>query len=274
MHATELIQTNPGGACQSMHKSRFEALTTAVEATLAGRCVSVTGLGRFSPRKVTEKPAIQQVGRLVGNAHLQSEMPRVYGAMAQWILGTERRPLVRMDWSLVSQDESFHVRGASVPAGGRGKTRYEEVHPQADYGKRSVQTAFLRNLAAVIPAHCTPILVTDAGFKTVLQGAERDACSAPVGGGPWMVLINPWFRAVEALGWDWIGRVRGRVQMTRPDEDNWLNAKLLGHLLETDARTYMGRFLLAKSDPLDCAVYGLRKPPQGRVDKTKQGARS
>lgn len=36
MHATELIQTNLGVACQSMHKTRFEALTTGAEAALAG----------------------------------------------------------------------------------------------------------------------------------------------------------------------------------------------------------------------------------------------
>lgn len=204
----------------------------------------------FPPQKVTEKSSIQQMDRLVGNEHLRSETTLVYRAMARWILGTERRPLVLADWSPVAHDESFHVLRASVPAGGRGKTLYEEVDPQADYGKRSIQTRFLEQLAEVIPAHCTPIIVTDAGFK------------------------NPWFRAVEALGWDWIGRIRGTVQLTRPEEENWLNAKLLGHLLETEERTYIGRFRLAKSDPLDCAVYGLRKPPQGRMDKTKKGSRS
>ena len=39
---------------------------------------------------------------------------------------------------------------------------------------------------SVLPEGCRPIVVTDAGFR------------------------GPWFRDVEALGWDWVGRIRKR----------------------------------------------------------------
>ncbi len=211
MHATALIETNLGSICQSMHKVRFKSLTIGVEAALSGKCVSVTGLGRNSPREeITEKASIKQMDRLVGNTRLCDESTGVYGAMAHWIVQQEQRPLILVDWSSVSHDDALHVLRASVPAGGRGKTLYQEVHPQAKYGNREVQRQFLEKLAEVLPEGCRPIIVSDAGFK------------------------NPWFRAVESLGWDWIGRIRGTVQVSRAEEDTWFNATLLGHLLETD----------------------------------------
>jgi hypothetical protein len=249
MHATDLIETNIRPHCQSIHKKRFDVLEVGVEAALAGRCVTVTGLGRRSPRAVTEKASIKQMDLLVGNKHLPGEAPVLYRAMARWIVQEEKRPVIVVDWSVLTADEKFHVLRASVPAGGRGKTLYQEVHPQEKYGSPDVQLEFLRRLAQVLPTDCKPVVVTDAGFK------------------------NPWFRAVETLGWDWIGRVRGAVQLTRPQEDIWLEATLLGHLLEVDTPVYMGSFLLAKTSPLPCAVYGLRKPPKGRVHSTLRGQR-
>ncbi|WP_257999783.1 transposase, partial [Xanthomonas oryzae] len=52
---------------------------------------------------------------------------------------------------------------------------------------------FLQQLRALIPDDVRPILVTDAGFRT------------------------PWFRAVSAMGWDWVGRLRGRTQVKPQD---------------------------------------------------------
>ncbi|MGD4910011.1 transposase, partial [Xanthomonas citri pv. citri] len=52
---------------------------------------------------------------------------------------------------------------------------------------------FLHQLRRMIPDDVRPILVTDAGFRT------------------------PWFRAVSAMGWEWVGRLRGRTQVKPQD---------------------------------------------------------
>lgn len=250
MHATNLINKNLNGISQAMHKVRYNALMAAVESAISGKCVTVTALGRRSPRDITEKSSINQMDRLVGNVHLLSEATMIYRTMAHWIIGIEKQPLVVIDWSPLSHDEAFHVLRASVPAEGRGMTIYQETHPQAKNASPDIQLQFLEELSKVIPPGCQPIIVTDAGFK------------------------NPWFRAVESLEWEWIGRVRGNVQVTRKDEAVWDRATLLGYLIKTDEPTHMGKFLLAKSNPLCCTVYALRKTPKGRVDKTKRGRRS
>jgi hypothetical protein len=64
------------------------------------------------------------------------------------------------------------------------------------------------------------------------------------------------------------------IQLTRPDENTWIRCTALGRLLESGKSTYLGQFLLTRSNPLPCAVYGLHKVPKGRVDKTKRGLRA
>jgi len=61
---------------------------------------------------------------------------------------------------------------------------FEEVHPTSQLASPRIEAAFLTRLQTLLPEGVRPILVTDAGFRV------------------------PWFRAVEALGWHWAGRVR------------------------------------------------------------------
>ncbi|WP_427901927.1 hypothetical protein [Motilimonas cestriensis] len=51
-----------------------------------------------------------------------------------------------------------------------------------------------------MPPSCTPILITDAGYR------------------------NTWFRQVEALGWYWLGRLRGEVGV-KLAKQGWLSNK-------------------------------------------------
>ena len=67
----------------------------------------------------------------------------------------------------------------------------------AEYNRPGVHRRFLQRLALVLPAHCRPIIVSDAGFR------------------------GPWFEAVEGRGWDWLGRVRGVVQYSTDAGGNW-----------------------------------------------------
>ncbi len=88
--------------------------------------------------------------------------------------------MILVDGSTRTDDEPYHLPRASVPLGGRSMTLYEEAHPQKAQGSPQVHAAFLDQLKAILPERSRPILVTDAGFK------------------------NPWFRAIEVLGWDWV----------------------------------------------------------------------
>ncbi|MCG5502266.1 IS4 family transposase, partial [Ectothiorhodospira lacustris] len=228
----------------------MKSLMTAVEAAVKGQCTSVTGLGRASARPVTEKASIKQMDRLVGNARMQADAPHVYRAMTYWLVGQVGRPVILVDWSPIADDEGYHVLRASVPVGGQGRTVYQRCHPQKLYANPEVQAEFLSKLQEILPPGSVPIVVTDAGFK------------------------KPWFRAVSALGWDWVGRIRGNTKLTRPGETVWLDCQQLGLLLEQDTPCYLGSFIMTRRESLPCQVYGLRKPPKGRVHKTRGGQRA
>lgn len=249
MHATNLIDMTIAGACQSIHKTRFDALKAAVAAATEGRNLSVTGLGRALEGN-NEKNGIKRMDRLIGNEHLYSEIPIIYRALATWRLSSQERPVLLVDWSPLKQDNSLHALSATLPSLGRSLPLYQEVHPESDLNGQEVQRRFLERLEWILPPKCQPIIVTDGGFK------------------------NPWFRDVAAKGWDWVGRIRGRTLLTRDGENSWIRCTDVALLLEHDQSTYLGQFLLARANPLLCTLHGLRKPPKGRIDKTAHGERA
>jgi len=71
------------------------------------------------------------------------------------------------------------------------------------YNSPRTHRQFLRRLHQMVPAQCHPIIVTDAGFR------------------------GPWFRDVEAFGWDWIGRVRNSIKVFQPETQRWCDIRTL-----------------------------------------------
>jgi len=69
--------------------------------------------------------------------------------------------------------------------------------PMRSYNNARTHRRFLHRLHSILPEGCCPVVVTDAGFR------------------------GPRFRDVEALGWDWIGRIRNRIKYLRPETGRW-----------------------------------------------------
>ncbi|WP_374711002.1 transposase [Halomonas mongoliensis] len=101
----------------------------------------------------------------------------------------------------------------------------------------------------MLPPQATPILVTDAGFKT------------------------PWLRAVEAYGWYYIGRVRGAMQLRHDGESEWLRLASLFPLATREPAS-RGPITLAKTRSLTTRLYLYRAPYRGRKDRNKSGRAS
>ena len=92
------------------------------------------------------------------------------------LIGARTRPVLLVDWSDLDARKRHYLLRASLAVNGRSATVYEEVHTLASKDKRRTHRAFLRQLQAVLPVGCRPIIVTDAGFRT------------------------PWFQQVVGLG--------------------------------------------------------------------------
>ena len=153
-----------------------------------------------------------------------------------------------MDWSDLSADRHYHLLRASLPVGGRALTLYDEVHPSAKLGNPNVQHRFLKTLKDLLPEHCRPIIVSDAGFR------------------------NPWFRAVQAMGWDFVGRVGGHTMISPHNKTDWIRVEPVFSTATTHPK-YLGYIDLARNSPLACHAYLVKKKKQGRVKKTVFGDR-
>lgn len=109
---------------------------------------------------------------------------------------------------------------ASVSVKGRAVTLYEQAFEYKNYNSPKSHQHFLDKLQSLLPKGCTPIIVSDAGFR------------------------NTWFRQVANKGWFWLGRVRGEVSI-KCGEDSWQWNKTF-YPQATDKPQFLGESQLAK----------------------------
>jgi len=246
MQAKKMLHQMLNKNCPRIHETRLSALMDNVESLVHGQTLTVTGLGRTSLRDISMKHSIKQSDRLIGNLHLYDERFTLYQAVAQRLIGNNKQPLILIDWSDYTYDRSQLLLRASIPVGGRALTLYEEVHPLKAYGNARIQKDFLKTLQRILPPAGIPIVITDAGFT------------------------GPWFKAVQKLGWHYVGRL-WRSLMYRTEADNdWLKCKDLFEQT-TSAPCYYGEVELVRSNPFICHLYHYRHLNKGRHKKTVYG---
>lgn len=233
-------------ACPAVHAARATVVVTVVEALVLGAKLALTPLGRNLRSAAFAKHSIKRVDRLLGNHHLHRERPLIYRAVAHWLLAATPRPILLVDWADCGsgKGEKKHrwvLLRAAVPLGGRAVPIYEEVHPLRRYNSPRTHRRFLEHLRAVLPAGCSPILITDAGFR------------------------GPWFREVERYGWDWVGRVRNQIKYRLAGETNggaWAYTKAL-YAAATPRPQHVGRAVLSRRQSYACELYLVRQYRRG-----------
>lgn len=246
MHASQLLHKFLLEKCPSIHARRLNALMVAVKTVSTAHRLTVTGMGRALDNGALTKHRIKRMDRLVGNTHVLAESAQLYALISRWLIGNTQRPVLIVDWSDLTADRKWHLLRASIPVGGRTLTLYEEVHPQQHYGSPRVHQTFLRKLKTLLPGGIQPIVITDAGFRST------------------------WFKQVEKLNGDWIGRVRNRDLYQPAGHTHWAPCKAL-YGRATTQPTKIGDVLLVRNRPYPCTLYLVRKPKQGRIKKSVFG---
>jgi len=198
---------------------------------------------------VKEKHCIKRADRLLSNVHLYQEHRTVYQTVTQLIIGSTNRPVILVDWSDLNGCRQNYLLRAGVSIEGRSLTLYEEVHTLKAKEKPNVHDRFLRRLKAMLPAACRPIIVTDAGFRT------------------------PWFKNVETLSWDWVGRIRNRTMMRQEGFSDWTPCKDV-YSMATSRAKYLGPVELTQANPISCKMVLYKSKPKGRVMKNGAGERA
>ena len=249
MRATKVLQKCLGDALGSMHALRSRVLLRAVEAMIHGSRLTLMDLARSWPGAERVRAPLKALDRLLGNCHLHVEREHIYQAMTRWLVRS-KQPIIVIDWSDLKSDRSWHLLRAAIPVGGRSLPILDMVFPGGKQGSPKAEKLFLKRLAHVLPDDVRPILVTDAGFR------------------------GPWFRAVEAMGWQWLGRLRNRTYLKPvevPDEPGqWVTCKAMYALATREPRDF-GSMDIVRSHPLTARVVLHAKPAKGRKHRNRQG---
>ena len=248
MQAGQVLHRLLQRVCGEMHKLRRTALFVNVMAALQGEVLTVTDLGRSIASEAKEKHCIKRADRLLSNARLHGERVGIYTELTKQLIGSKQRPVMIVDWSDMDECKRHFLLRASVPIEGRSLTVYEEVHTVKSKEKPKVHEQFLQTLQKMLPPLCRPIVVTDAGFRT------------------------PWFKQVEALGWDWVGRIRNRHEVRRAETEEWIPCKSLYPQANSTPKS-LGQARLTRSNPIDCQLVLYHGKPKGRVHLNRLGQR-
>jgi hypothetical protein len=249
MNVKQLISKYLLDVTPTMHKIRRLSLFAAIESTINGGVLSVTGLGRNIDNRAYEKHRIKRVDRLCGNVHLQQEIPLVYSQMCAAIVGQNKQPIIHVDWSDMDTRKQHFLIRASIATQGRSLTLYEEIHPLSLKEKPKTHRLFMQKLKAMLPQNVTPVIVTDAGFRI------------------------PWFTLVESLGWDFVGRVRNKTFCKKKRDTTWLPVKSL-YQLGTLRPKDLGQYQQGMKQSFESRMVVVWRKPKGRKDMTATGERA
>jgi hypothetical protein len=229
----------------TIHNGRLKTLSLAVEAAIHTKQLSLTKLGRSIDLPIQERSGIQKVNRLLGNQKLQEDYVAITQAIAAQVVGDKKHPSIIVDWTKYPNSKDAVIRAATGIAG-RAVTLYEERHHEKSTGKRSIQKQFLLHLKKILPKNCQPIVVTDAGFH------------------------NPWFKQVIELGWDYIGRIRGKKAYQATQADPFMPCSQL-YQYATKKVKALGQMTLTKGNRLETSFYLIKWPSKRRKASFSKG---
>ena len=233
MHAASFLSRWLDISTVVRHRARVQSLARAVQALLDGKKLALTHLGRHRAGPAHVKHHIKAMDRLLGNSHLHDERDGLYRAMARSLLVGQRNPVILVDWSDFELERQWLMLKAAVPVEGRAITIYEQVFPFRCYNSPGAHRQFLERLKSILPDSCVPTVITDAGFR------------------------GPWFRAVEALGWNWIGRIRNSIKYFNEATGRWCLTKSLYPKATTKVR-HIGWVTLSKRKKYGFRLYLVR----------------
>ena len=229
--------------CPELHLKRLNSLMLACNALLDSRTLTLTELGRNLSTHARTKHNIKRMDRLLGNQHLHRERLAVYRWHASFICSGNPMPIVLVDWSDIRQHKRIMALRASIALNGHSVTLYEKSYPLSEQCSKAAHNRFLSDLAAILPADVTPLIVSDAGFKA------------------------PWYKQVEQHGWFWLSQVRGNVQFADTSAENWQPIYKLHGSASSRAKN-LGQKKLAKTNPVHCQLILFRGKPKGRKKST------
>jgi len=241
MNADRIVARFIEQALSGIHGARRRMLGAVVWAAMSGSMLSLSRLARGMTRSGGScRAALERVDRLVGSARVAQDAEEVARALLARLCRWLSPLVIAVDGSAATPGGTFvELRAAVVWLGmGRGLTVSQRVYAAALQGNGKTERALLRDLSRWVPKGTRVIVISDAGFRT------------------------PWFRAMERLGWGWIGRVR-RGNQVRHGDGVWQDAVGWAHRAPAQAWR-LADARLTQSERMACDLVRVKRLPTGR----------
>ena len=184
MRAQSIVRQIGKGCRDQIHPARFRAFAEVVEAATRSKRLTLTALGGAVRSTALVRHRIKKVDRLLGNTKLQKERLYWFKALIARLARGQRRLIVLVDWTQIRGD--FWALVASVPFGGRSIPIFAQAYEHDQLGAAEAHLAFLNELRQIVPRDCRAVIIADGGFR------------------------SPFFRACEAVGMDFVIRLRNQ----------------------------------------------------------------
>jgi Transposase DDE domain len=246
MHAGKILTQVLGSAIALMHASRARLLLCAVEAVLQGRRLTLVDIARAWPGATWMHAPHKALDRLLSNVHLHAHLDVLRVAMLPWLLRGPC-PCVIVDWSDLKGDGRWSLLRAAVAIGGRTLTVLDRIFPTKNQNSPKAQRQFLLELKRLVGDEVRLIIITDAGFR------------------------SDWFRLVQELNWDFVGRLRNNTMVQSSAHPQWRGCNSLYDIAKQAAQN-LGDYQIVKGNPMSARLVIVKRAPSRRHGRTRKGA--
>lgn len=243
MHTKPSIQKIFKKAFSNIHSKRADSLIAASTSILEGAHLTVSSIGRHISGPALEKSKIHRADSIVGNGLLYGDKLKLMRALVHEHFSNRATLYVLIDWSGCCSDERFILQ-ASIANNGLGRSQpiHSRIHGKSEGEWVRAQKLFLEELAFIFSGiKANIVMITDSGFHA------------------------PWFKDVRRLGWDYIGRVRGNVNVHLDSERQWKTVDEL-YQQATGSPQNLGQCTLGKDkrNSINGELYLIKKKGLGR----------
>ncbi len=199
MHNQNSIQEILKNALSKVYQKRVVSLIEMASSLLNGGSLTVSSLGRNLSGAALEKSRIHRADSIIGNGLLNRDSLLISKALVEQFFQQRETLYVLIDGSGCCSDKRFILQASIANAGlGRSQPIHSIVYANGPQAHVDAQDRLLRDLQFIfMELKVRIVLITDAGF------------------------YSSWFNKVREIGWDYVGRVRGRVKIKRNGLKQW-----------------------------------------------------
>lgn len=221
-----------------IHAARFNSLIEGVASVITGADLTCASLGRNMDGETKVKNKIKRSDRLLSNGFIYSDRKDIYKATTEAMLGNVKHIILIADWSPYQHKRDYGVFRIAAAFDGRSITVYQEAMEYNLLQKTHVQKRILETTKNLLPKNCKVTIISDMGFE------------------------GPWFKAIQALDWHYLGRLKIQANYKQGDE-GWLKTEILDKKATSKPRQ-IANVLVFKTHQLTASIVYKRKNKKER----------